>query len=98
MELGVNPALFTPTVSVIGAPGSTMPLDGVTVIHGALVGTAVNGTGPPVVVSVKVCVAGGLGGVLKLMLVALKPNVAMGPSTVSVTGMLSVLANPTAEN
>src|SRR5271155_758888 len=63
LELGSKPVLFTETVSVIGAPGSTTPLVGITDIQAALCTAALKGTAPPVVVSVTVC---GVAGVLKL--------------------------------
>ncbi|MGA3201836.1 MAG: hypothetical protein ABSF12_04995 [Bryobacteraceae bacterium] len=98
MEFGIRPVLSTATVSVTGAPGNTTPLAGFTVIHGAPAATAVNVTGPPVVVRISVCVAGGSGGVMKLSAAELRTSVGSGASTVSVTGMVSVLENPAAEN
>jgi hypothetical protein len=71
---------------------------GETVIHEALPPDAVNGTGPPVVVRINVCVAGGFGGVLKFSVAALKTRVGGGASTVNVTGMLKVFENPAAAN
>ena len=59
--------MFTETVNVIGSPGNTTPLDGVTDIQGALATAALNVIGPPVVDSVTVCVAGTSGGVVKLI-------------------------------
>jgi hypothetical protein len=90
--------LFTATLTLNGNPGSTTPLVGVTVIHVALPPLAVKGTGPPVVVKINVCAAGGFTGVLKLSVVPLSTSVGGGASTVSVTGMLNILGKPTAEN
>src|SRR5487761_2666293 len=72
-------------VTVMGAPGSTTPLVGETVIQTALCTAALNGTGPPVVVNTSVCAPGGLGGVAKFSVELLICSVGSAASTASAT-------------
>src|SRR5487761_2620481 len=96
VELGVNPELFTETVSVMGAPGSTTPLVGETVIQTALCTAALNGTGPPVVVNTSVCAPGGLGGVAKFSVELLICSVGSAASTASATVTVNGVGFPAA--
>ena len=57
---------------------------------------AVKDTGPPLAISFSVCDAGGLGGAVKLSVVALTDNVGSGAVTDKVTGIKTGDANPVA--
>jgi hypothetical protein len=82
-------------VSVVGMPGSTTPARGLTDIHAAPWGAAVNEIGPPVVFKTIVWSGGGFAGVAKSSVNALKVSVGSGAVTVKLTGTLNV-ANPAA--
>ncbi len=71
---------------MVGRPGKTKPLLGVTVNHAAPWAAAVKEIGPPVVTKVRVWAAGGFGGVTKSKLVALMLSVGKGAVTVRLMG------------
>ena len=83
------------TVTVTGAPGNTTPVAGVTDSHADPAAT-VKGTGPPVVVSVKDCDAGWVGGEENDNDVTLITSVGKAFETFSVTPILRGLATPVA--
>ena len=98
VALGSSALGFADTVRVVGTPGNTTPLAGATESQATPWADTVNVTGPPVVVSCNVCVAGGVGGDVKLIEEALTVSVGGGDVTTNVTGMTAGLAKPATVN
>jgi len=71
---GANAEAFTFTVSVVSSPGKTIPIGGVTVIHGTPE-VAVKDIGDPLVDSVNVCAIDGLGGAMKIRVLGVTAKV-----------------------
>src|SRR5579884_76256 len=93
-DCGVSAVGSTTMLSVRSSPGSTMPVDGVTVSQLVPATAAVNETGSPLVDSVTVWAGTGVGGATKLSVVVLSVKVGSGALTFSVTGMASGVTTP----